>query len=340
MIRLRTAQLAGITIAASLLFSCSDNLRKDRSWRKDMLPEHFPAPVYSINPDTLSEEEVALGRDLFYDNLLSSDSSISCGTCHAQTHAFAGHGTPISAGVHGRLGTRNTPGLSNLAWHSSYMLDGGINHLDLVPIAPITAFVEMDLALNEAVHRLNSSAYKARFQRIYNTDSVHTKVLMKALTAFQLTLVSADSKYDRVLLGDSVFTEEEAQGEVLFQSNCASCHTPPLFSDFSYSNHGFEWPSIDAGRGRITLTAEDSGAFKVPSLRNAALTHPYMHDGSVYSLEQVLDRYSDEILVHSNLDPRIEGPMHFSDEEKAALIAFIQTLTDYTLTTNPRHSAP
>ena len=335
MFSLKTVRLVAIIFAASSLFSCNAEWGSNKSWSKGLKPTHFPESSYAFDPDTLDKPTVELGRALFYDNILSSDSSISCGTCHSQIHAFAGHGTALSAGVDGRLGTRNTPGLSNLAWHESYMLDGGINHLELVPIAPITSTVEMNLSLSEALMRLNTSSYRGRFKKVFGADTINTKLLMKALTAFELTLVSADAKYDAVLLGEATFTEEEALGEDLFMARCASCHVPPLFSEYTYANNGLELYSTDGGRARITSNATDSGSFKIPSLRNAELTYPYMHDGSLYTLDAVLEHYSTGIEDSPNLDPRIEGPMEFTSQEKSALIAFIKTLTDHSLLTNP-----
>lgn len=324
-------------LAALALLSCTpEDKAPERTW----VPEHFPTPHYDFAGQFPSEEEISLGRKLFYDPILSLDSTISCGTCHAQPHAFADHNMPFSFGVGGAQGSRNAPGLSNLAWHESFMHDGGINHLELVPLAPITDEREMNLPITEALRRVaESSVYRYAFDEVYGGDTVTTARLFKALTAFQLSLVSATSKYDRMMLGDEEFSPLEQEGYDLFMESCASCHAPPLFSDFSYANNGLDIVFTDPGRAGITLEPQDSGLFKVPSLRNAMLTYPFMHDGRFASMDQVLDHYATLHTSGVAMDSRLDGVV-INEQDKGALKAFLKTLTDYEFISDLRHSEP
>lgn len=329
---------AATALAAFFLFSCERNIE---SRSKELLPEHFPPVVHEFNADSLRESEIQLGRKLFYDPILSLDSSISCGSCHAQTHGFADHNVAVSFGVNGAVGSRNAPPLVNLAWHESYMLDGGINHLELVPLAPITHELEMNLEISEALRRLNkNSEYTNDFAEVYHTDTISTALLFKALTSFQLTLVSAKSKYDEVQRGTKQFTILEQQGEDLFLEHCSSCHQPPLFSDFSFANNGLDSIYSDAGRGRITQRAQDSGRFKVPTLRNLSFTYPYMHDGRFQTLDQVIAHYSNLENSGNYFDQRYDGSSLGSTYDKKALKAFLNTLNDYEFISDLQHSEP
>jgi cytochrome c peroxidase len=305
------------------------------------VPSHFPAPRYTSERYPLSIERISLGRKLFYDPILSLDSSVSCGSCHAQTHAFADHNTPFSSGVNGALGLRNTPALSNLAWYPSFMQDGGINHLEVMPLAPITDVREMNIDLSVLLERLNAhDVYSTEFKQAFGESPISSSQLFIALAQFQMTLVSASSKYDQFILGKAVLDAHEKQGEALFMEHCATCHTPPLFTDFSYVNTGLDVVYADAGRGRITLNGSDSGAFRVPSLRNIALTYPYMHDGRFFTLRSVLDHYAGGVVQNGRLDARLQGNIVLSEMDKERLIAFLNTLTDYEFLSNSNFSEP
>lgn len=303
-------------------------------------PPEFGEPLYKGGDMPLSSASIALGRKLFYDPILSRDSSISCGSCHSQVHAFADHGVALSYGVEGRKGTRNAPALSNLAWHSSFMNDGGINHLEVLPLAPINADFEMDEEIGNVLEKLKGQpAYMNLFSEAFNQQEINSKSLFVALAHFQMSLVSNHSKYDKVIRGETQFTDIESQGNKVFMQQCSSCHTPPLFSDFSFANNGLKLQYSDAGRALITGLAEDSALFKVPSLRNVALSYPYMHNGSISSLSEVIDHYTSGVTAHRNLDDRMQG-VSVKPEDKEALLAFLKTLSDYEFVSNPKHSEP
>lgn len=326
-------------MGAVAFISCKRSSTSDDLWKSPLIPEDFPEAFYPVDFDTVSQKEIQLGRELFYDPILSIDSTLSCASCHNQASAFADPGVAISPGVNGELGVRNTPTITNLAWHPSYMADGGIAHLNLVPIAPITTFFEMNSSLEGTMERLNSSAYQNSFERIYGVEVIRTKELMKALTAFQLTLVSDQSKWDAVQRGTAEFSAAELQGEELFMENCASCHVPPLFSDFTFANNGIDSVFTDQGRGRITGQAEDIGRFKIPSLRNIALTFPYMHDGRFASLNEVLEHYG-RSNYDASADDRVIQIGVLTQDEKHYLVEFLHTLTDNAIVSTTKLGNP
>lgn len=294
------------------------------------LPNHFPPPHYQFTRNPLSKEGVELGRQLFYDPGLSKDGRVSCGSCHAQVHAFADHNVPLSFGVFNRMGERNTPGLANLIWTPEFHWDGGVNHIEIQAIAPLTDSAEMGQDLNDIITYLQGEAfYRQSFKNAFGDENINTRRLLLALTQFMSTMISADAKYDQVVNGKASFSEKEGMGKQIFEKDCATCHQPPLFTDFSYRNNGLTLESDDLGRKRITQLKEDELKFRVPSLRNADLTYPYLHNGSYRNLYQVVDGYSNPPLsaTHDEAIPK-EG-FQYSKEEKEAIIAFIHTLTDF-----------
>ena len=305
------------------------------------VPSHFPEPVYAFEGNTITEAGFELGRQLFYDVRLSRGGEVSCGSCHAQVHAFSDHGLPLSIGVQGREGVRNTPSISNLAWYPDFMWDGGINHIEVMPIAPITAHAEMDMDLAELEDYLASQTdYPLQFAEAFGDTVITSARILKALTQFQGSMVSSKSKYDKYLLGQTNLNELETQGMNLFQDNCSSCHSGVLFSDFSFRNNGLDTAFADEGRAKITLNPDDLGKFRVPSLRNVRLTNPYMHDGRFFTLKQVLEHYNDGVQQSNTLDPSLQGGIALTDEEQDAIIEFLQTLSDFEFISDLRFSEP
>ncbi len=301
-------------------------------------PAHFPAPHYTFANNTLTDYRFSLGRDLFYEKRLSSDNSVSCANCHAQNHSFADHNVAFSTGVNSSLGTRNAPALINLAWSPSFLWDGGVNHLDVFSFAPITNPLEMHETMQHVVSKLNAdSLYRAKFRRAYGTEEVTDQHILQALGQFTAMLVSANSKYDQYVLGETSLTSDELAGLNLFRTNCASCHSEPLFTDHSYRNNGLDSVFTDEGRYHITQNQEDLGKFKVPTLRNVAYTYPYMHDGRFFTLDQVIDHYSEHVLSGGTTESTLL-PMHFSDTEREQLKRFLYTLTDYSFLSDYRFS--
>lgn len=336
-------------LSLSILFAAcnkseenSEDITQQDKFRGPVVPPHFPPMHYSFENNPITEAGVDLGKKLFYDKRLSIDNTISCGSCHAQVHAFADHGTILSSGVEGRTGIRNSPAMQNIAWHTSFMWDGGINHIEVMPIAPISDHNEMNFNMFDLEVRLNNDAdYRSLFHHAFGTDTITAPRILKALAQFMSMMISADSKYDRVVLGKETFTPIEQQGYALFQQHCNTCHTAPLMTDYSFRNNGIAAiDNNDDGRYRITLLEEDKGKFKVPSLRNVTLTHPYMHDGRIAQLRTVLEMYANGVPDHPNRDPLLSQPFALSEADIDAMHAFLYTLEDYTFLSNPLLAEP
>lgn len=307
------------------------------------VPVGWPQPAYDFSKNPLTAEGIELGRQLFYDGQLSKDGSISCGTCHQQFGAFNNYDHPLSHGLNNSLTNRNAPGLFNLAWQKAFMWDGGINHLDLQPLAPLTAHNEMGETIENILHKLRKSkTYAQLFTAAFGDPNIQTEKIGKALSQFLLTLVSSNSKYDRVMQGKDSFSLPEKLGYSIFKSKCSSCHSEPLFTDFSYRNTGIPLEPFlqDEGRMRITQDPADSLKFKVPSLRNIMVTFPYGHDGRFYSLSNVFEHYRTNMQVMANTDPLLKNKLPLSNYEIGQLKAFLQTLTDSTFLQNPQFAAP
>ena len=234
-------------------------------------PPGFPAPSYAFAGNPLTEEGFTLGRKLFYDGRLSKDGNFPCASCHQQFAAFATFEHPLSHGFDNQFTLRNAPGLFNMAWLTEMHWDGGINHIEVQPLAPITAPNEMAEDINNVINKLQQDAdYRRLFKEAFGDETINSQRLLFAMTQFVASLVSANSKYDKMKRGQATFTTEEQNGYMIFKDKCASCHAEPLFTDNSYRNTGIPIdPALnDFGRMRITGHQQDSLKFKVPSLRN------------------------------------------------------------------------
>lgn len=300
-------------------------------------PPHFPEPVYRMENNKVTSKGFELGRKLFYEPRLSRNNTISCGSCHIQSSAFTQHGHDVSHGIDDRLGTRNSPPIMNLAWMPTFFWDGGVFDLDLQPLVPITNHVEMDETIPNVLNKLRAHpGYPQLFKEAFGDTAITTARTMKALSQFMLLCISAGSKYDSVVRNaEATFTPMEQQGYALFKQKCASCHTEPLMTDFSFRNNGIAIGlNDDQGRYMITLNDGDKYKFKVPSLRNVEFTGPYMHDGRFITLDAVLDHYRTGIQHTPNLDPLLASGIALTDEEKAAVISFLKTLSDRSFLNN------
>lgn len=294
------------------------------------VPQGWPSPYYSFKDNQLTKAGFILGRKLFYDPRLSRDSSTSCGSCHQSFAAFAQSGHNISHGVDGLLGKRNSPALFNLAWNNSFMWDGGVNHIEVQPAAPITNPVEMDEKIDHVIRKLQADAsYRKLFADAFGTEEISSQKMFRAMAQFMGAMVSANAKYDKVQRGSASFTAEENAGQSVFQNKCASCHPAPLFTDFSFRNIGLKPTSTnDSGRAHITADADDLYKFKVPSLRNLGYTAPYMHDGRFNSLDEVLDQMETDIHKTATLDPLLQDGIKLTVTERNNLKSFLRTLND------------
>lgn len=316
------------------------------------LPE-MPRP----NGYSVTEEGAKLGRFLFYDPILSSDSSMSCSSCHKQQKAFSDAPNRFSEGVSGIQLNRNTPALFNLAWYPSFFWDGRANNLQEQVFEAVSAHDELNLNWREAVKRIkNSRFYQSKFKKVYGKSKIDSQLIAQAIAQFERTLISNNSKYDKVLREEATFTIKEYKGLILMndqtKGDCLHCHTTDanaLGTTAKFSNNGLQKADApedytDKGKAAVTGKKEHLGEFKIPSLRNIAITAPYMHDGRFKTLKEVLDFYSEGVHNSYNIDTKMEyaykGGVHLTEKEKGQIIAFLHTLTDSTFLKNEAFRNP
>ena len=307
------------------------------------IPKGWPKPYYDFKNNPLSEEGFQLGRQLFYDPILSKDNTISCANCHLQSTGFTHVDHALSHGIEGKIGNRNSLTLQNLAWSKTFMWDGAVNHLDVQPLAPITSPVEMDETLQNVVYKLqNSEKYQHLFYNAFGTSKITGQLTLKSLSQFLVMLKTSNSKYDKVMREEELFTDIEQKGYNLFKTNCASCHQEPLFSSDKFENNGLDIDTTlnDFGRIKYTQNPKDYLLFKVPTLRNIEFTYPYMHDGRFKTLTEVIKHYNSEIKTSKTLSKQLVKPMNLSDNERTELLAFLKTLTDKEFLFNAKYSFP
>ena len=307
------------------------------------VPKNFPPPVYRFENNPRTKAGFELGRKLFYDGLLSKDGNFACASCHQQFAAFATFEHRLSHGFNNQFSFRNAPGIFNIAWEKEMHWDGGINHIEVQPLAPMLNPHEMAEDLNHVISKLKKDKnYPLLFSNAFGSPGINSQKILKALAQFTASLVSSEAKFDRVKRGEDAFTPYEKTGYEIFCQKCARCHLEPLFTDFSYRNTGLEIDSTlkDYGRMIITGRKEDSLKFRVPSLRNVFLTYPYGHDGRFATLSEVLDHYSSGIIESSTLDSSLRKGISLTSGDKFYLIQFLGTLTDSIFIQNPIYSDP
>ena len=307
------------------------------------IPKGFPKPFYDFSTNKLSPEIFTLGRKLFYDPILSKDSSTSCASCHQRIAAFAHIDHALSHGINGLIGKRNVPALQNLIWRDTYMWDGGVNNLEIQPINPITNPIEMNEKLVDVVAKLRRNAeYASLFQIAFGDTLISSERILKSLAQFTGLMISSDSRYDKYKRGEDTLSKNEISGMKLFGARCANCHSGELFSDNSYRNNGLKPDTAlkDLGRAVITGAAADNYKYKVPSLRNVEMTYPYMHDGRFRNLNQVLDHYGNGNYFTDNYDQSLKKTAGLNAQEKLDIIAFLKTLTDKTFLYDRRFADP
>jgi cytochrome c peroxidase len=302
-----------------------------------------PVPIPADNPPTA--ETVALGRKLYYDPILSVDGTVSCSTCHSPKNGFC-DGRAVSVGVHGQLGTRNAPTVLNAAYFTTQFWDGRADSLEQQSGGPMANPIEMGHTLAGVEKKLNADpAYRAAFKEAFGADTISIDMVEKSLATFERTLLSGNSPFDRYqYAGDNQALSDSAKrGLEVFRNpkkgNCAVCHTigdnDALFTDNKFHNLGVgvklsldgEAELLDIGRFKVTGVEKDKGAFRTPSLRNIALTAPYMHDGSDKTLKQTIDFY----IGAGNSNPYRDKEIHSLDfltgRERADLLEFLKSLT-------------
>ncbi len=285
-------------------------------------------PVPEYNP--LTPEKVALGRRLFNDRLLSRDRSMACATCHDPKRAFT-DARATAVGVFGRKGSRGAPTLVNRGYGAAFFWDGRAATLEERVLQPIQNPKELDMSLEEVVARLSRHReYRRRFQAAFG-GNVNATDSARALASYVRSILSGDSPVDRYLNGEqAALSSQERRGLELFRGkgNCVACHVGPNFSDEKFHNTGVAWSNgkwLDPGRFAVTGKESDRGAFKTPTLREVARTAPYMHDGSIATLEDVVEFYNRGGKPNAILDPELH-PIHLTADEKYALVGFLKAL--------------
>lgn len=298
------------------------------------IPAGFPALNIYFNANRPTEYGVELGEKLFHDPRLSTDNTVSCASCHIQSFAF-GDNLPKAIGVEGRVGLRNSPPIQNLAFMKFYNWDGSKLKLENQPLVPIITHEEMASSMSEVIAKIQDDpAYKDLFFKTFGDEDVTSDRIFKSIAQFEYSLVSADSKYDRVTRDQTEsFTAEEANGYEIFQNKCSSCHNTALFTDQSFRNIGFPLnpDPEEAGRARVTGNLDELMSFRVPSLRNVEYTAPYGSFGQFATLKDVLDYMDNGVLDQDNLDPIFkdnDNRIPMTEQEKSDLIAFMKTLSD------------
>jgi cytochrome c peroxidase len=319
------------------------------------VPANFPKlNIPQDNPITI--DGVELGRKLFYDPILSRDSSKSCFSCHNQAKAFT-DGEAVSTGLGGLMGNRSSMSLENTGYFElGIFWDGRVHTLEEQALLPIEDPNELQFSWTELEKRLKrGSIYPAAFRKAFGItkkSEISKDLAKKAIAQFERTLVSSgNSKYDRVINGKAFFDDDELRGYGIFNNlqgykdaQCGHCHAPPLTTTGQFFNNGIDSVLTlndfkDKGLGNVTKKLEDNGKFKVPSLRNIMLTAPYMHDGRMKTMEEVLDHYQSGGHYSKNLDPFL-NQININTRDKADIIAFLKTLTDTTFINDKRFSNP
>jgi cytochrome c peroxidase len=294
------------------------------------LPEGFPYPEIPNNNE-FTKSRVLLGKTLFFDPILSLDSTISCASCHHLNKAFT-DGEALSKGIENRAGMRNAPTLANIAYANFLMLDGGVETLELQVLAPIADHNEMNSEMGLIIERLKRNKnYMLLFSKAYKSEP-DAFGITRAIAAFQRTLISGNSRFDKYYFqgNTNALNVSEQNGMQLFYSEklaCSNCHSGFNFTNNGFENNGLYTVYADTGRARITNHSSDVGKFKVPTLRNISNTSPYMHNGSLASLEQVINHYMEGGSSHPNKSALIKG-FQLTPTEKQDLINFLKSLSD------------
>lgn len=322
-------------------------------------PQQDPLPRMDVpidNPLTL--DGIELGRFLFYDPILSGSETMACANCHLPSGGFTDN-LAVSTGVDGTAGTRSSMSLMNVGYFSKGLFwDGRVETLEEQALLPVEDPIELHNdweAVEEKLKKHND--YPTRFRKAFginNAGEITKELAVKAIAQFERSLVSANSKYDQVIRGEAFFEEEELNGFELFfdvpnnlpDAECGHCHNAPLFTVNQYFNNGIDSVTSltdfkDKGLGAITNNPFDNGKFRAPSLRNIALTAPYMHDGRFETLEEVMDHYNSGAHFADNIDPLIKtNGLGLSEQNKKDLISFLHALTDTSFVNNKAFQNP
>jgi len=312
------------------------------------LVQPYKFPLFPKGEDeNLTEEGIKLGRHLFYETMLSGDNTMSCATCHIQEDGFSDK-RKFSIGIDGSIGDRQAMPIINVAWMTKLFWDGRSPSVKEQALEPVENPIEMKAHWNIVVKDLKENdLYIKLFDDAFPGEEITRHLAANAISQFEKTMISSDSKFDKVLKGQYTFTASEERGYNLFyseQADCFHCHSGNLITDLEFHNNGLDQTQTDKGLYNITKNINDIGKFKTPTLRNISHTAPYMHDGRFETLDEVLDFYSSGVQQSPSLDPLMEfsaqGGVSMNTQEKADLKAFLLLLNDETFLTNEKFSNP
>ncbi|MAY83554.1 MAG: cytochrome-c peroxidase [Flavobacteriales bacterium] len=340
MILLRTNWFVALIV---FLFSCQfiskEHIGDDEIDELNaQLPKGFPA-ISVEEENTYSLDRWKLGKKLFFEKRFSKDGKLSCASCHKPEFAFSDN-KALSIGAFKALGTRNAPSLANVAYHPYFLREGSIPTLEMQVLVPIQEENEFNHNIVLIAKELKEDErYQALSEKAYGRE-MDPYVITRALGVFQRTLISGNSDFDKYKFqsDSSALSDKAKAGMKLFYSektNCSSCHSDFNFTNYSLENNGLYEVYADSGRFRFSHDSADIALFKVPSLRNVAITAPYMHDGSLSTLEEVIEHYNSGGRQHPNKSEKIKA-LNLSQEEMESLIAFLESLTDKEFTNDPR----
>lgn len=318
-------------IVLFLVFACEKEENPIKELPLNVIPLGFPTPTIPSD-NQFSEARFELGKSLFYDPILSRDSSVSCATCHDQKLAFS-DGLVVSEGIEKRKVMRNATALFNLAYAPYFLTEGGVPTLEMQVLVPIAEHAEMDFNILQVVERLNRDSFYIKQSWACYGRKPDPYVITRAISNFERALLSGNSAFDKYTYQNNIkaLTESELRGKNLFFSErlaCAKCHAGFNFTNYAFENNGLYEVYKDAGRFRLTEDEKDRALFKVPSLRNIAVTAPYMHDGSLKTLSEVIEHYNSGGKNHIHKSQLIK-PLQLTMQEKQDIEAFLKSLTDY-----------
>ncbi len=324
-----------------LFASCREDMDDVKEESVADIPQGFPLIEFPQDNE-YTPERWSLGKRLFFDPILSRDSTLSCASCHKPELAFS-DGLSLAKGIEGRIGMRNAPTLANVAYQPYYTFEGGVPTLEMQVLVPVQEHAEFDFNILLIAEKLNTNpSYVAESWLAYER-SPDPFVITRALATFERTLISGHSRYDDFIHGDELaLSPIEKKGKDLFfseRTNCAQCHAGFNFTDYSFKNNGLYDEYPDLGRFRLTGQDEDLALFKVPSLRNISITPPYMHDGTFNDLGDVIEHYNEGGKSHPQKSSLIHE-LHLDENEKYALEKFLESLTDDAFITNVKFRNP
>ncbi len=365
---MKLSKLFGVLLLFTIiitLYSCSKEDSEETYIPVSEIPDApyvidsgiFPIPNIATD-NLLTREGVQLGRMLFYEKKMSKDASQACASCHNQQTAFSDT-RKFSVGINNVAGTRHSMAIFNMAWNTNeFFWDGRAHLLRNQALLPIQDPSEMDETLVNVTSKLQTSIlYPKQFQKAFGTSTITPLLISKALEQFMNSIISNQSKYDKFLAGTATLTPIEERGRFLFfteynpffpdasGADCAHCHGGDNFENDKYMNNGLDIDANfnDFGRQNVTGNVSDKAKFKVPSLRNVEITAPYMHDGRFNTLEKVISHYNlvkNSTTLDGSFEQQLPNGLQLSTADKAALVAYLKTLTDTVLITDPRYSSP